>query len=235
MYHVLVAQSSHIFRVDSCIYRGMEVHFSYNAEDCLNKLRNTRFDALILQNGIKSKGKITVRTILEEKNEGSIPVFLISKELDEEVMTLLFSCRIHHFFMEPISYREVFDKLSEIKGVQEVHLLEKRVGELLYTLGIPNSVQGYSYLLRAIVNCYYQEDYMKGITKRLYPLLADEHKTTAGAVEKSIRHAIEMAFSHCDQNFLYSFFKGTIRSDKAKATNSQFISMCVGYMKTEGL
>ncbi|MBE6107646.1 MAG: hypothetical protein E7192_03305 [Erysipelotrichaceae bacterium] len=235
MYQVLVAQSSHLFRVDSCIYQGMEIHFSYDAEDCLNKLNNHRFDALILQYELRNKGNMSASSILNEKSEDSIPVFLISRSMNEEVMGLLFCCRIHHYFMEPISYREVFDKLSEIKGNQENHLLEKRVKELLYTLGIPSSVQGYSYLLKAIVNCYYQEDYLKGITKRLYPMLADEHKTTAGAVEKSIRHAIEMAFSHCDQTFLYSFFKGTIRSDKAKATNSQFISMCVGHMKTEGL
>ena len=94
MYQVLVAQSSHLFRVDSCIYQGMEIHFSYDAEDCLNKLNNHRFDALILQYELRNKGNISARFILNEKSEDSIPVFLISRSMNEEVMGLLFCCRI---------------------------------------------------------------------------------------------------------------------------------------------
>ncbi len=235
MFQVLVAQSSHKLRVDSCIHKGMEIHFSYDANDCIRKMRKMSFHALVVKDDIKRKEGINVRSVLNLANELRIPVLLISQNLNEEMLDLLFNCSVQHYFMEPVSFQDLFDKLDKLRGKEEGLHLERKAGDLLHTLGIPNSVQGYSYLRDAIVSCCYHEEYMKGVTKRLYPLLANDHNTTAGAVEKSIRHAIEMAFSHSDQSQLYDFFKGTIRSDKAKATNAQFICMCVNYMKLEGL
>ncbi len=235
MFQVLVAQSSHMLRVDSCIHKGMEIHFSYDANDCMKRMMKADFDALVLKDDIKRKEGISIRTVLNRANELEIPAFVISQNINEEMLDLLFNCSVHHYFMEPVSFQDLFDKLNQLRGKEESLHLERKAGELLHTLGIPNSVQGYSYLRDAIVSCCYHEEYMKGVTKRLYPLLANDHNTTATAVEKSIRHAIEMAFSHSDQSLLYDFFKGTIRSDKAKATNSQFISMCVNYMKVEGM
>ena len=233
MFQVLVAQSSHRYRIESCIHRGMEIRFCYDTQDCFREMLYSDVNTLVLKDNLEIKEKIDIREILTFANHHHMTTILISQELSEEVMELLFHYNVHHYFMEPVLLQDVFDKLEMIKGNEEVIQMEKKAGQLLHTLGIPNSVQGYKYLLDAIVSCCCHEDYMKGITKKLYPLLADRHNTSSCAVEKSIRHAIEMAFSHSDQSMLYDFFKGTIRSDKAKATNSQFISMCVNHIKKE--
>ena len=207
----------------------------FDAADCLAHLVNHHYDALILHLDLDYGQERKIKEILDEASRREISAFCISEQLNSDVMDLLFCYRITHYFLEPVSYRDIFTKLDSLKGSRESSSLSKKAAGLLHTLGIPNSVQGYNYILDAIVNCYYHEDYLKGVTKHLYPMLASEYKTTASAVEKSIRHAIEVAFSRSEQSYLYDFFKGTIRSDKAKATNSQFISMCVEYIKTEGL
>lgn len=227
-----MAQTNHIFHLDRFIYRGMELHFVFDSLECIHKLKKNHYDALVVQMGFDQR---CVSEILKTASEENVSVFCIFEQMNNEMMELLFSYQVKYYFLGPVSFQEICNKLCEMKGQKEKFNLSKKSAELLHTLGIPNSVQGYSYILDSIISCYYQEEYLKGITKRLYPMLASEHKTTPCAVEKSIRHAIEMAFSRSDQTFLYDFFKGTIRSDKAKATNSQFISMCVEYIRTEGL
>ena len=207
----------------------------FDSAECLAQLKENSFDALVLKYELKQTDNVSVHQLLTEADERKISTFFVSSEMEEEVFKMLFEFDISHYFLEPVSFQDLFRRIIETKVHHENASLTRRITELLHTLGIPNSVQGFSYIQEAIANCYYHEDYKKGVTKYLYPLLALQHRTTAGAVEKSIRHAIELAFSHCDQTSLYDFFKGTIRMDKAKATNSQFISMCVDYLKNEEL
>ncbi|MBR5290378.1 MAG: sporulation initiation factor Spo0A C-terminal domain-containing protein [Erysipelotrichaceae bacterium] len=235
MYQVLVAQSNHLFKIDRCIHRGMEIFFAFDSADCLLQMKQKSFDALILKYELKQTEDVSVYELLSEADQMKISTFFVSSEMEEEVLQMLFQFEISHYFLEPVSFHELFQSIIEVKTHHENVFLTKRIAELLHTLGIPNSVQGFSYIQEAITNCYYHDDYKRGVTKYLYPLLALQHHTTASAVEKSIRHAIELAFKHCEQTLLYDFFKGTIRMDKAKATNSQFISMCVDYLKNEEL
>ena len=235
MFQVLVAQSNHLFKIDRCIHRGMEIFFAFDSADCLVQLKQNSFDALILKYELKQTSDVSVHELLFEADQKKISTFFVSSEMEEEVLKMLFRFDISHYFLEPVSFQELFQRIIEIKTHQENVSLTKRITELLHILGIPNSVQGFSYLQEAIANCYYHENYMKGVTKYLYPLLALQHHTTASAVEKSMRHAIELAFNRAEYTSLYDFFKGTIRTDKAKATNSQFISMCVDYLRNEEL
>ena len=235
MFKVLVAQSETRFQLECCIHQGMEMNFAYDSLKCFSFMKEIQYDALVLSTELEEKEDVTIHEILHEAENQRIPVFCIIHAAEVDVLKLLFDYSISYCFFKPISYHDILNKLNELKGTNERVDVEKRVSELLHRLGIPNSIQGYSYLLDAVAYCTYHQEYLKGITKTLYPMLAKEYQTTAGAVEKSIRHAIEMAFSYSEQTYLYEFFKGTIRADKAKATNSQFISMCVEYIKTERL
>lgn len=234
MFHVLVAQSDHLFQLGSCIYQGMELHFVFHSTECLVSLNKHHYDALVLQMNLNKKDNHELHEILQITSKKKVAVFCTASHMSEEVMSFLFTYKIHHYFAEPVSFQEVLMKLGELKGHEENKVLGKKTSQLLHSLGIPSSMLGYNYIMDSIISCYYQEEYLKGITTSLYPRIAQEYQTTATAVEKSIRHAIDIAFSRSDSNYLYEFFKGTIRSDKAKATNSQFISMCVEYIKMNG-
>ena len=58
-------------------------------------------------------------------------------------------------------------------------------------LGVRANLKGYQYLKTAVKLCRKDREELDGITKRLYPSIAKEHRTTADKVE----HAYDMRYS----------------------------------------
>jgi two-component system response regulator (stage 0 sporulation protein A) len=66
---------------------------------------------------------------------------------------------------------------------------------------------------------------LNSITKTLYPEIAIKYQTTPNRVERAIRHAIETAWERSDLETINKMFRYTIRNDKGKPTNSEFIAL----------
>jgi len=64
-----------------------------------------------------------------------------------------------------------------------------------------------------------------GVTKELYPLIAQKYSTTPSRVERAIRHAIELAWDRGNTEMMNKFFGYTINLERGKPTNSEFIAM----------
>lgn len=103
----------------------------------------------------------------------------------------------------------------------------KKVCTTLLELGVPAHVYGYSYLVRAIMLARSDPSYLHNVTKRLYPEIARECETTSVRVERSIRNAIEIAFTRCDIDRMYDYFGSALNVSKGKVTNSEFIATVV--------
>ena len=104
------------------------------------------------------------------------------------------------------------------------------VSVIILQLGIPVNTKGYAYLREAIIIKVNDPQADMPVTKILYPDVAKKFYTSAGRVERAIRHAIEMAWTRMDcayreQNFSYRL----IRFEK-KPTNSEFIAMIAEYI-----
>ena len=63
-----------------------------------------------------------------------------------------------------------------------------------------------------------------GITKELYPEVAERYKTTSSRVERAIRHAIEVSCNRGDYEYMKELFGHSVDYDRAKPTNSEFIA-----------
>ncbi len=72
-------------------------------------------------------------------------------------------------------------------------------------LHIRPHLKGYSYLITAIVLGLHHPQLMQSLTNRLYPAVAEVYRTTASAVERNIRSAIDLAFSN-DADQLQALF-----------------------------
>ena len=72
--------------------------------------------------------------------------------------------------------------------------VDKLIGSMLLTLGIPASLNGYLYLCEAVRLVMESSDFMKPITRKLYPAIAAEFGTSPGRAERCIRHAIKVAW-----------------------------------------
>lgn len=111
--------------------------------------------------------------------------------------------------------------------------LELDVTNLLLEIGIPAHIKGYQYIREGIMLSFYDKNMLHYITKCLYPTIAKKYKTTSSSVERTIRHAIEVAFRRGNRQVLEEIFSNTICSKKTKPTNLEFIALLTDKLRLE--
>lgn len=102
--------------------------------------------------------------------------------------------------------------------------LETKISKMLHSLGIPSHIKGYQYIRESILLIYKNPYIIGGITKELYPEVAERYKTTSSRVERAIRHAIEVSWNRGDYEYMEELFGHSVDYDRAKPTNSEFIA-----------
>lgn len=112
--------------------------------------------------------------------------------------------------------------------------LKQEVAACLRQLGVPTHIKGYRYVREAIILAINDISVVDGITKVLYPQVADTFKTTPSRVERAIRHAIAVAWERGDLDTLHGFFGYTVSSSKGTPTNGEFISTVADYILMKG-
>ena len=95
---------------------------------------------------------------------------------------------------------------------------------MLRRLGVPTHLSGYEYLIQAISMVYENPQYIRGVTKVVYPEIAKIYNSTPSKVERAIRHAIEVSMKRADSEYLEEIFSYTYSLDKGKPTNSEYIA-----------
>src|SRR5690606_6180131 len=102
---------------------------------------------------------------------------------------------------------------------------DMRVTQIMHELGIPAHIKGYMYLRDAILMVTSRVELLSRITKELYPTIAEKYSTTPSRVERAIRHAIEVAWTRGNVEYIDELFGHTVSQEKGKPTNSEFIAM----------
>lgn len=137
-------------------------------------------------------------------------------------------------------YEEVFKPLIDRKksdviincyeAIESISLKKceaRDVSNILMALGIRTQIKGYAYIREAILKSIEDKQFFDaGITKSVYPYLAEKFKTTSSRAERAIRHAIESSWKKGEQNpeMLERIFGYSDSTDKEKPTNSEFLS-----------
>lgn len=101
---------------------------------------------------------------------------------------------------------------------------EKRISDVLHHLGIPTHIRGYHYIRIATMIVLENPEALHHITKELYPEVAKRCNTTAITVERSIRHAIHLAWSQKKKDNTAYLAQNNFNYSRNKPTNSEFIS-----------
>ena len=108
---------------------------------------------------------------------------------------------------------------------------EAEVRKILLELGMPDHLVGHQYIVRAVLLCLEDWEYINNMVFRLYPALAIEFSTTGSRAERGIRHAIEVAWNRGDLDILNRYFGNTVSADKSKPTNGEFIARITNVVK----
>lgn len=103
--------------------------------------------------------------------------------------------------------------------------LEQQITDIIHKIGIPAHIKGYKFIREAISIVVNDMNMLSSITKELYPTIAERFHTTPSRVERSIRHAIEVAWSRGHIEVLNDIFGHTINNVKGKPTNGEFIAL----------
>lgn len=129
---------------------------------------------------------------------------------------------------EPVAHTENVMEIEEqeIKPSQKGESLDRVISNMLYEFGFKAHLSGYRYLREAIKMIYLDRDNLNGITKVLYPSIADKHNTTSSRVERAVRHAIENAWY---QTKLINLNSRLV----VKPTNSEFLALVIEKMLLE--
>ena len=85
--------------------------------------------------------------------------------------------------------------------------IQTKLTNLVREIGVPAHVQGYKYLQDAIEIALAKPEVMyKSVTKVLYPSIATVNGTTPERVERSMRHAIELAWKNGSKDLITKIF-----------------------------
>ena len=125
---------------------------------------------------------------------------------------------LRKFNLGPIN--QPVDYTPGIRFVRDESDIENQATDLLLLLGIPANLQGFNYIIYSL--CFLVKNNTPdslSMTKFLYPEISKKFKTTSSRVERSIRHAIQIA---CKKGTIekHPEMFGTVNG---KMTNSQFI------------
>lgn len=124
---------------------------------------------------------------------------------------------------------DAFHPQFRLKSGVDIHKIE----EMLSELGVPRRLLGYQYLTQAVALVMTDSGLLKRLTLSLYPMVADQFATTSLRVERSIRHAIEVAWIEGSVDKQYAYFGNTIDERRGKPTSGEFIARVAERLRLE--
>ena len=183
-------------------------------------------------------GLYILKQMKEEKIEKNIIV--ITSFNSDEMIRRLSNYNIKYFLIKPFDMKtletriiEATSQFSENNQKAGNNELKISLTKLLHELGVPSHIKGYQYIREGILLLYDNPNIVGGITKELYPEIADKYNTSVSRVERAIRHAIEVSWNRGNLDLMEEVFGHSVDYDKAKPTNSEFIVTVADKLKLE--
>ena len=147
---------------------------------------------------------------------------------------------VNYYVLKPFDLVDLENRILEVfnnvsgKVINLYHSnLQISITKMLHELGMPSHIKGYQYIREGISMIYNDPNLIGGITKELYPELADRFETTVSRVERAIRHAIEVSWNRGNWDYMEEIFGHSVDIDKAKPTNSEFIVTVADKLRLE--
>ena len=206
---------------------------AYDGEEGINliKERQNDYDVILLDLIMPKRDGIYV---LEQMKELGInkKVIVETSYNASEVIRQVADFGVNYFILKPFELSDLEKRIMECMKIKEVNKnnidfynsnLQVSITKILHELGIPSHIKGYQYIREGIGIIFERPETIGGITKELYPELANKFDTTVSRVERAIRHAIEVSWNRGDWDLMEDIFGHSVDIDKAKPTNSEFI------------
>lgn len=206
---------------------------AYNGAEAVKFIQETSPTVVILDIVMPVLDGVGVLMKLDKMFLEKVPKIILLSGLQrgmemaaDVVMNLNISCSL----LKPQSPQAVCEAIRDIIS-QDLKKpdLEQAVTQVLIEFGVPAHIQGYHYCRNAIIMIIKDFDLSHNITTELYPQIAAISNTTPYRVERSIRHAIEVAWKRGNSEFMNQYFGQT----NCRPTNAEFLSMTAEKIRLE--
>lgn len=201
--------------------------------------KQDKYDVILLDLIMPKKDGMYV---LEEMKKRGIDkkVIVQTSYNSQEVIEEVSGYGVNYFILKPFELSDlhkrilnVFDQNKKINISN--NNLQISITKILHELGIPSHIKGYQYIREAVSIIYERPEIIGGITKELYPELAQKFDTTVSRVERAIRHAIEVSWNRGSWDLMEEIFGHSVDIDKAKPTNSEFMVTIADKLKLDSI
>lgn len=223
-----------------------EVSIVLSASDGLEGMkmieeRKDDYDLILLDLIMPNRDGMYVLKEMESKGIEKDVIVLTSYN-DPKIIREVSESLASYFILKPFDLADLEYKIksvsnSEEKKKESIDLkygnLQLSITKILHELGIPSHIKGYQYIREGIGIVYNRPETVGGITKELYPELAQKFDTTVSRVERAIRHAIEVSWNRGSWDLMEEIFGHSVDIDRAKPTNSEFIVTIADKLKLE--
>lgn len=228
-------------------FKGSNVSIVLEAYDGLEGIKlieekQNMYDVIVLDLIMPNKDGMYV---LEEMKSRNIDkrVIVSTSYNASDVIRKVSEYGVSYFLLKPFELVDLEKRIIEISNDQSKvsknidfrhNNLQISITKILHELGIPSHIKGYQYIREGIGIIYSRPKKIGGITKELYPELANRFETTSSRVERAIRHAIEVSWNRGNWDLMEEIFGHSVDIDKAKPTNSEFIVTIADKLRLEG-
>lgn len=222
----LINMVKEYFKDDKNISIDLEAYDGSDGIKLIEKNQD-KYDVILLDLIMPKKDGLYV---LEEMKKRKLDkkVIVETSYNTPEVISEVASYGVNYFILKPFELSDLHKRIMNVADSdKKVDLgknhLQISITKVLHELGIPSHIKGYQYIREGIGILYERPDVIGGITKELYPELAQKFDTTVSRVERAIRHAIEVSWNRGSWELMEEIFGHSVDIDKAKPTNSEFI------------
>lgn len=216
---------------------------AHDGVEGLNLIENAQdnYDVIVLDLIMPNKDGISVLKDMKKKKLDKKVIVLTSFNT-QEVIRETSELGISYFILKPFELTELEKRILECSSKNDYdkktidmkyNNLQVSITKILHELGVPSHIKGYQYIREGITIIYEHPEVIGGITKELYPDIAEKFDTTVSRVERAIRHAIEVSWNRGNWQLMEEIFGHSVDIDKAKPTNSEFIVTVADKLRLE--
>lgn len=203
--------------------------------------KQDQYDVIVLDLIMPKKDGMQVLQEIHAKHMNKKIIVLTSFNT-QDVIRQASELGISYFILKPFELSELEKRILECNGESsyqnktidvQYNNLQVSITKILHELGVPSHIKGYQYIREGITVLFERPEVIGGITKELYPDIAEKFDTTVSRVERAIRHAIEVSWNRGNWQLMEEIFGHSVDIDKAKPTNSEFIVTVADKLRLE--
>jgi two-component system response regulator (stage 0 sporulation protein A) len=232
------------------------VGIAHDGVDTMNQIKRFQPDVLVLDIIMPHMDGLGVLEKLNHESMDNIPKIIILSAVGQDKVTQrAIALGADYYIVKPFDLEVFVRRIRELatnefaspdfslaaSALPNANLLnynrerslEAEITNIIHEVGVPAHIKGYQYLREAITMVVNDMDLLSGITKELYPGIAQKFNTTPSRVERAIRHAIEVAWSRGRIDTINKLFGYTIHDEKGKPTNGEFIAMVADKLRMQ--